>query len=236
MDLPSNPYAPPATGEAGRGFAARADFVPIDGRVLATTIALGFTAISQALWLIGLYAGLVEPGAIDREDLEGLTGPGLAALVLAALTALAILATVVCTALTLPRANRNARLLAGRLRFSPGATVWWHIVPLFNLFRPYQVMAELWVTSEPSAEPVSAARAPAPWVGLWWASWLAANLAGRLEERVWKEDLGLASVLIVLSALLYAHVLRALARRQRERYRRLEAAGRFPWPRSPAQG
>ncbi len=61
-------------------------------------------------------------------------------------------------------------------RFSPGWSVGWWFIPALNLFRPYQVVREIWQGSFPNTE---ADRQPAPLIpptspllGWWWAAWL----------------------------------------------------------------
>ena len=46
------------------------------------------------------------------------------------------------------RANYNARHLGSRgMRFSPGWSVGWFFIPVLNIWKPYQVLKELWKTS-----------------------------------------------------------------------------------------
>ena len=48
------------------------------------------------------------------------------------------------------RSYRHLSALSDRdLRFSPGWAVGWFFVPIMNLFRPYQVMKEMWRKSTP---------------------------------------------------------------------------------------
>jgi len=44
--------------------------------------------------------------------------------------------------------NRNCRGFTTAMKFSSGWAVGWFFVPIFNLFRPYQVMQEIWKVSE----------------------------------------------------------------------------------------
>ncbi len=74
------------------------------------------------------------------------------------------------------RMNANIHALGGNnLRFTPAWAVSWYFVPVANLWKPYQVMRELWLASDN----------PANWqtgrtsklLGWWWASWLASALS-----------------------------------------------------------
>lgn len=78
-------------------------------------------------------------------------------------------------------AHRNLRAFGVRyLRFTPGWAVGWFFIPVANLFRPVQVMAELWRASGPDTSltgrrPHSASGTAV--LAPWWASYLVmANL------------------------------------------------------------
>lgn len=66
--------------------------------------------------------------------------------------------------------------------FSPGGAVVWWFVPIASLFRPYQVMKELWQGSYPSLGPDgldSLTDAPvSPLLGFWWFTWLLGTWVG----------------------------------------------------------
>lgn len=79
------------------------------------------------------------------------------------------------------RSYRNLSALSGRdLRFSPGWAVGWYFVPIMNLFRPYQVMKEIWEGSDPEADPSRPGaweeRPVSPLLPGWWGLWLLSNL------------------------------------------------------------
>lgn len=57
------------------------------------------------------------------------------------------------------------------LRFGPGWAVGWYFVPIMNLFRPYQVMAELYRESNPQHR-------SSPLIGVWWVLWIVAVATG----------------------------------------------------------
>jgi Domain of unknown function (DUF4328) len=59
----------------------------------------------------------------------------------------------------------------GPLRFSPGWAVGWYFVPIMNLFRPFQVMRELYRESNPDHR--------SSWlIGAWWTLWIIATMLG----------------------------------------------------------
>ena len=74
-------------------------------------------------------------------------------------------------------AQRNVRDLgAEHLTFTPGWAVGWFFVPIANLWKPYQMMRELW---QASARPDNwpAVDVP-PLVGLWWGAWIGSRMLG----------------------------------------------------------
>ena len=77
------------------------------------------------------------------------------------------------------RSNRNCHaLVSGSLTFTPGWSVGYFFIPIMNLFRPYQAMAEIWRASIPRIQrwenaPVSML------IGVWWFLWLVSRIVGQ---------------------------------------------------------
>lgn len=94
-------------------------------------------------------------------------------------TALQLAAGALLAAAFLPwlhRARVNVRALGmRRLRYGREWTWLGFLVPVLNLFRPYQVTSEVWRASDPSSgDPVAWHRASvSPLVGVWWAAFVA---------------------------------------------------------------
>jgi hypothetical protein len=69
------------------------------------------------------------------------------------------------------RSHRNLSAFGAQgLTFTPGWAVGWWFIPIFNLFRPFQIVREIWQASDPGM-PAGAAwrRAPSsPLIGWWW--------------------------------------------------------------------
>lgn len=92
------------------------------------------------------------------------------------------------------RASENLAPLGARgQRFSPGWAIGAWFVPIINLFRPYQVMAEIWRGSRPEIDPEN----PGTWtdfpasrlLGFWWAGWLVSGWIFTIAIRViWPGD------------------------------------------------
>jgi len=86
------------------------------------------------------------------------------------------------------RTHKNLRYLhAEGLRFTPGWAVGWFFVPFMSLFRPYQVVSEIWKASKPEVDtPDSWEKSTSsPIIGGWWAFFLISNFAGMVASRIW---------------------------------------------------
>lgn len=96
------------------------------------------------------------------------------------------------------RANRNARALGAQgMRFTPGWSVGWFFVPIASLWKPFQVMREIWQTS---AEPGNwqAVQTP-PLLGWWWASYLLNQILVQVAYRMSEGITGIDSALTASS-------------------------------------
>jgi hypothetical protein len=69
------------------------------------------------------------------------------------------------------RARINAAILGYRQRHSPGWTFWCWVVPIVNLWFPFQIMGGIWRAGLPARR-----RHLAPLPALWWTCWLASGL------------------------------------------------------------
>ncbi len=117
-----------------------------------------------------------------------------------------------------PQADRD-RL---GLTFTPGRAVASFFIPLFNLWRPYQAVRELWDSSAPADNAGQTSNV----VAVWWSAWLAAQFIGRAGERMLRPDAGehllvpgLAAVTIsqliwIAAAALAINVIRGVEHRQ----------------------
>ena len=82
------------------------------------------------------------------------------------------LMTIVAYTIWLYRSNRNLHALTrDHIRFSPRRAAWWPFIPIMNLFKPYQVMREVYEKSNPRAQ------GSYP-VAIWWFSLILALLVG----------------------------------------------------------
>jgi len=94
-----------------------------------------------------------------------------------------LIATIITFLVWQLRVASNLSILGAlRMRFTPGWGVVWWFVPFMNLFRPHQVLSELWKANDPEipAEEYSPDlnQDTSPLMGWWWASWLIGNYVG----------------------------------------------------------
>ena len=75
----------------------------------------------------------------------------------------------------LHRAYRNIDAISPSYRrFDTGWAIGACFVPILNLWRPKQIVNDVWNSGSP------AGRRPAFWLMLWWIGWLASNVLGRI--------------------------------------------------------
>jgi len=108
------------------------------------------------------------------------------------------------------RAYNNLHQVAGDLSYAEGWAAGAWFVPFINLYRPYQIMNELYLRSvdylkEDESEPGETVSTR--WVGWWWGLWILSNIVGQivfrytlradsLDELMTANYLGIASNLI----------------------------------------
>ena len=122
------------------------------------------------------------------------------------------------------RSVRNARVLSNGVETSPAWVVWWFIIPLVSLWKPYSMASELWRSSE-NPDRWKGARDPAL-LRWWWGLVLlsafvisassissrAANTAGHI---LISDSIMVAGYLIqIIAGLLFLRVGGPISRRQ----------------------
>mgnify|MGYP001311723013 CR=1 FL=1 len=113
--------------------------------------------------------------------------------VIGGITLLVYIGLIIAFCIWVHRAAKNLEALnvVGQ-RFSPRWAVGWWFVPFMNLFRPYQVVKEIWKGSDPrvTAEDSSAWRnAPTSvLLGWWWGIWIVSNLINNGVGRVFRSS------------------------------------------------
>jgi hypothetical protein len=179
----------------------------------------------------GLASGTEANDAIHR---SGVVGIG---------TVVIFLGTVIVWLVWQHRAQSNLHALGiERLRFTPGWAVGWWLIPIANLWKPFQTMRELWKASG-GDEHWWTSRT---WsvIGWWWAGYVVFNVLDNIAGRSFASDspsvetfiLGdrvsvVADLGSVATALLAIALIRSVAARQAQLPDRL--ADRSPIPTRP---
>ena len=162
-------------------------YLPAAGLAKAVLICIGLEAVMtlvsmvstllQGALLLRLQGGeVVSDGAWSRSEWR-VIAVGMAVVLMAAIAGVVFL-------WYLARVNHNARALGAKgLSATPGWTIGYFFVPIINLYRPYQIVQELWKASAPVAgrwtsQPGSSL------VGWWWALHLLDNVANQIVARL----------------------------------------------------
>jgi hypothetical protein len=81
--------------------------------------------------------------------------------------------------------------------FSPASCIWWNIVPIFSLFKPYQAMREIQGLS--LNESIEFAAEDNNTLKFWWGFWIASLILGNVGARLPLEGLAFADILTSLA-------------------------------------
>jgi hypothetical protein len=159
--------------------------------VSAYSLALVVAGCLSLFILISLFSTVVDISLMQllsktttaRTTPSGVNESLILSLVIRVLLAGAMLLTAVFFLIWIYRAHKNLKVLgATELKYSPGWAVGGFFVPLLNLFRPYQVITEIWKASSNGARRGGGTNwkfenVPA-YFSLWWGLWL---LSGFLD-------------------------------------------------------
>lgn len=139
--------------------------------------------------LLGIQAGLAAVSAGNVYARGVLPEDALSSLI-ALLQAVVFIAAGVCVLLWTWRAKANTRETGARdLSFSPTMAVVSYFIPLINLAMPLQAMRELW---KAGVDPRDWEAVDVPAIfGLWWAFWIAGNIAGIAAWRLSETEAGM---------------------------------------------
>jgi len=70
------------------------------------------------------------------------------------------------------RANGNAQILTEhKMRFTKTWSVIWYFIPILNIWKPFQVLKEIWTVDSRAKVEEEELKSP-PILGLWWFLWL----------------------------------------------------------------
>lgn len=168
----------------------------------------------------------------------------------AILSVIVLLAGALAFLVWLYRVSTNVAALGiDDTRWGPKWAVGWWFIPIMNLFRPYQVVKEIWKAYDPAARPGAWRDAAVPGLlGWWWASFLiasgVANGAGRAAMRgsdtidaymLNTTVYAVSEILWVIATIPAIMVVKEIDRRQTARH--AEAAHMMPtMPHEPGKG
>ena len=157
-------------------------------RTLAILVTVAF-AVLVVLDVVAIVSNYAQVSLLSRESYtlaEAMANDDRQAIIgyqqsgIYAVTAIAFL-------LWIHRSHKNLPALgARRLKYTPGWAVGWFFVPIFSLFRPVQVVTEIWRASDPAVgHEEDWQKAPtSPLIGLWWALFLISNWVGLVAVRI----------------------------------------------------
>jgi hypothetical protein len=189
---------------------ARAIFVMASFTVVIAAYAIWTIADLAA---IAIYASSGGQPSSGQQDAIVLVGglPGLLAFP-------ALIVSAVARSVWMHRVYRNLPALgARRLRYSPKWAAGGWYVPILSLFRPLQIVREIWTSTTPGIA----------WklLDVWWAIYLASNIfalfarrgnfGGGLDEGL---D-AMVNILVIVSAILTIVIVRRITNRQEELFR-----------------
>jgi len=119
----------------------------------------------------GIYSSIDEAFNDAQFAITLLQGVGIVSLITFIASALLIVPWIY-------RANDNARQLgAENMSYTPAWSIAYYVIPIFNLWKPYQAMKEIWIASD---NPGSGRTGKTPPIlPLWWGLWLISNLLGQ---------------------------------------------------------
>lgn len=202
-----------------------------------------------ALVNLSLYARMQSGETLAPDQLAAMEEASAA---VGALNLLGMIAAAVLFIRWLLHARRNVDALGARgLVHGHPWVAWGWFVPLFNLFRPYQVVEEIWRGSDPQpGRPLGILSESSPgWMPVWWGCWLVSGVLGQfafrmqvdLEEPAELAELihierllALSAALSVVAAVLAVRVVRGIDQRQRARAARMDAESGPVWEGAPA--
>lgn len=201
-----------------------------------------------ALWIFSDFFNTVMEGVTvmlggERLYDEGFNNPTSAIVIsLSILAALSLMCSylgcVVFFLMSIFRARKNVDSFGVTgMKHSAGGTVGWFFVPIACLFKPFQVISEIWKASDPKVD----ASNPTGWIAsagsmllnFWWALWIISNLADNglilltIATKYTTTPLtftvtAITFILDTISALLAMAVLFKLYQRQQEKHRQLQ--------------
>ncbi|WP_019614264.1 DUF4328 domain-containing protein [Psychromonas ossibalaenae] len=135
----------------------------------------------------GIYTSLEQAFAAGETVIELLQGIGIFSLVAFISSALLIVPWIY-------RANYTVRQLGAlNMTYTPAWSIAYYFIPVFNLWKPYQAMKEIWLASADYQDDTS--RKVSAVLPVWWALWLTSNMLGQFIFRLSAETQTLSELI-----------------------------------------
>jgi len=165
-------------------------YLPLERRARAAIICFWVFIAASALLALGLILARSQGMNLytEDDDLEFENAADAAAGVLVTVggvvSVIDLLVCIIVFLMWLYRARANLPALGvSDARWSPGWAIGWWFIPIMSLFRPYQLVKEVWQASDPMTSPGWRSNAPPVFFGWWWALYLAYWTGGRFTDR-----------------------------------------------------
>jgi hypothetical protein len=185
-----NPYESPASAEAAPDRSHDRAIPPFVSAHLRAQVAMALLGLNLVLSILIFLCNLSQAHLLERATMAGAqitveeaTSNDTRINLLAVAKISAYLLCAVAFVVWMHRAHGNLGSLgAERLEYTPGWAVGSWFVPFLNLVRPYQIVREVWLASNPKFVGDKGWRwrngQVGPLLGIWWASWLLTNFMG----------------------------------------------------------
>jgi hypothetical protein len=120
------------------------------------------------------------------------------------------------------RSNKNLHATGAKMEFTPGWAVGWYFIPFAHLWKPYQVMREIWNRTASGGDSESQTL-----LRCWWAAWLISIFSDNISFRLsMSEELGpligssitsmMGSVGLIAAAVFLLPIVARVTKNQRE--------------------
>ena len=157
-----------------------------------TKVAIIFLGILGLLCVVSIFSNITEISLLQRIERGEIVSLAEAAsndnrqAAVAIVYLLCYIATVIVFLFWVHRVSRNLRGLGvEHQRFSPCWAIGGWFIPIFHLFRPYQVIKEIWQESQPH----DFSHRLSPLLGPWWAAFLISGWLGNATLTIfWDAD------------------------------------------------
>ena len=137
-------------------------------------IALSAFSILDSMMSYNLYSSAhISDKEINDNDMR--------TLVIGAVVAIFNITTIVIFLIWINKANKNSRALGSEgMQFTPGWCVGWWFIPIASLWKPYQVVREIWKTSQSSDNWQTQKNSI---VSLWWTLWIISAIVNQIIQQ-----------------------------------------------------